>query len=188
VTNVGDHAMTIEAEAVLPIAAPRIARVAASVARVLLGMVLIVMVAINVINAICRYVFGIVFPGADEILVFMMIWLVMLGLILVSAERRNIALDFLATRVGPRTRLVLSVIQHLAMTLACAFATVQCWLFVSRVARIGQTSMALGIPMAIPHFALVVGMAGTTVVAALILAGDIAALAGGPTQKNADRA
>jgi TRAP-type C4-dicarboxylate transport system permease small subunit len=80
------------------------------------------------------------------------------------------------------------MIQHLAMTLACAFATVQCWLFVSRVARIGQTSMALGIPMAIPHFALVVGMAGTTVVAALILAGDIAALAGGPTQKNADRA
>jgi hypothetical protein len=51
------------------------------------------MVAINVINAVCRYLLGIVFTGADEVLVFMMIWLVMLGLILVTASRRNIALD-----------------------------------------------------------------------------------------------
>jgi TRAP-type transport system small permease protein len=129
-----------------------------------------------------------VFPGADEILVFMMIWLVMLGLILVTADRRNIALDFLASRLGPRSRLVLAVMQHAAMTVACAFATVQSWAFVSRVARIGQTSMALGIPMAIPHFALVVGLAGTTVVAALLLASDIAALAQAPTPRRADRA
>jgi TRAP-type C4-dicarboxylate transport system permease small subunit len=181
--------MTVEADATMPpSAAPRIARAAASAARTLLGVVLLIMVAINVINAVCRYVFGIVFPGADEILVFMMIWLVMLGLILVTADRRNIALDFLASRLGPRSRLVLAVMQHAAMTVACAFATVQSWAFVSRVARIGQTSMALGIPMAIPHFALVVGLAGTTIVAALLLASDIAALAQAPTPRRADRA
>jgi TRAP-type C4-dicarboxylate transport system permease small subunit len=111
---------------------------------------------------------------------------VMLGLILVTADRRNIALDFLASRVGPRSRLVLAVIQHAVMTVACAFVTVQCWSFVSRVASIGQTSMALGIPMAIPHFALVVGFLGTTVVAALLLAGDIAELAHGSTRQRAD--
>ena len=135
--------MTIDVEAPMPTAAaaPRIARVAVAAARTLLGVALIVMVAINVINAVCRYVFGVVFPGADEILVFMMIWLVMVGLILVTAERRNIALDFLASRVGPRARLVLSIIQHSAMTAACAFATVQCWIFVGRLAAIGQTSV-----------------------------------------------
>jgi TRAP-type transport system small permease protein len=181
--------MTVEAEAPMPTAAtPRIARVAVAAARTLLGVALIVMVAINVINAVCRYVFGVVFPGADEILVFMMIWLVMVGLILVTAERRNIALDFLASRVGPRARLVLAAIQHTAMTAACAFATVQCWIFVSRLAAIGQTSMALGIPMAIPHFALVVGMAGTTIVAALLLVSDLAAMALTPTGARAERA
>jgi TRAP-type C4-dicarboxylate transport system permease small subunit len=175
--------MTIDVEAPMPPApAIRIARVAAAAARVLLGVVLIAMVAMNVINAICRYVFGIVFPGADEILVFMMIWLVMLGLILVTADRRNIALDFLASRVGPRARQVLSIVQHSAMLIACAFATVQSYAFVLRVAKIGQTSMALGLPMAIPHFALLVGMAGTTVVAALLLAADIAAMAQAPTR------
>ena len=66
------------------------------------------------------------------------------------------------------------------MTGACAYATVYCWSFVMRVAAIGQTSMALELPMAIPHFALVVGFGGTTIASALLLAGDIAALARGP--------
>jgi TRAP-type C4-dicarboxylate transport system permease small subunit len=181
--------MTVDVEAPLaPATAPRIARAAASAARIMLGVVLLIMVALNVINAVCRYVFGIVFPGADEILVFMMIWLVMLGLILVTADRRNIALDFLASRVGPRSRLVLAVVQHLAMTIACGFATVQSWAFVSRVAAIGQTSMALGLPMAIPHFSLVVGLAGTTIVAAMLLASDIAALAHAPMPQRPDSA
>jgi TRAP-type C4-dicarboxylate transport system permease small subunit len=181
--------MTVEAEAPMPTAtASRIARVAVAAARALLGVALLVMVAINVVNAVCRYVFGVVFPGADEILVFMMIWLVMVGLILVTADRRNIALDFLASRVGRRARLLLAIVQHSAMTAACAFATVQCWTFVGRVAAIGQSSMALGIPMAIPHFALVVGMAGTTIVAALLLASDVAALALAPASKRAERA
>jgi TRAP-type transport system small permease protein len=181
--------MTVEAQAPMPTAtASRIARVAVAAARTLLGVALLVMVAINVINAVCRYVLGVVLPGADEILVFMMIWLVMVGLILVTADRRNIALDFLASRVGPRTRLLLAIVQHSAMTAACAFATVQCWTFVGRVAAIGQSSMALGIPMAIPHFALVVGMAGTTIVAALLLASDVAALALAPARERAERA
>ena len=118
--------MSVDVEAPLPRAAgPRIARVAVSVARPLLGIVLLIMVALNVVNAVCRYLFGIVFTGADEVLVFMMIWLAMLGLILVTADRRNIALDFLANRLGPRSRRALAVIQHSAMAVACAFATVQ---------------------------------------------------------------
>jgi TRAP-type C4-dicarboxylate transport system permease small subunit len=66
------------------------------------------------------------------------------------------------------------------MTGACAYATVYCWSFVMRVAAIGQTSMALELPMAIPHFALVVGFGGTTIASALLLASDIAALARAP--------
>ena len=149
----------------------------ASAVRVLLGLLLLGMVALNVANAICRYVFGVVLTGADEVLVFSMIWMVMVGMILATIDRRHIALDFLVTRAGPRQRAALTILHHAVLTGACAYAAIYCWAFVARVAAVGQTSMALGVPMAIPHFALFVGFAGTTIASALLLAADIAALA-----------
>ena len=148
----------------------------AQAARVLLGMLLLGMVALNVANAICRYAFGVVLTGADEVLVFTMIWMVMVGMILATADRRHIALDFLVTRAGPRGRIALSILHHVVLTAACAYAAFWCWAFVARVAAIGQGSMALGIPMAVPHFALFVGFAGTTVAAALLLVADVTEL------------
>ena len=149
----------------------------ASAVRVFLGLLLLSMVALNVANAICRYVFGVVLTGADEVLVFSMIWMVMVGMILATIDRRHIALDFLVTRAGPRQRAALTILHHAVLTGACAYAAIYCWAFVARVAAVGQTSMALGVPMAIPHFALFVGFAGTTIASALLLAADIAALA-----------
>ena len=142
----------------------------------MLGMLLLGMVALNVASAMCRYIFGIVFVGADELLVFAMIWMVMVGMILATVDRRHIALDFLITRARPRQRAALTILHHAVLTGACAYAAIYCWAFVARVAAVGQTSMALGVPMAIPHFALVVGFAGTTIASALLLAADVAQL------------
>lgn len=152
----------------------------AQAVRTVLGLLLLGMVALNVASAMCRYIFGIVFVGADELLVFAMIWMVMVGMIVVTASRSHIALDFLVTRASPRQRIMLSVLHGLVMTGACAYATVYCWSFVKRVAAIGQVSMALEFPMAIPHAALVVGFGGTTIASAILLARDVAALARGP--------
>jgi TRAP-type C4-dicarboxylate transport system permease small subunit len=148
----------------------------ASAVRVLLGLLLLGMVALNVANAICRYAFGLVLTGADEVLVFGMIWMVMVGMILATVDRRHIALDFLITRAGPRQRVALTILHHAVLTGACAYAAIYCWAFVARVAAIGQTSMALGVPMAIPHAALFVGFAGTTIASLLLLAADVAQL------------
>jgi TRAP-type C4-dicarboxylate transport system permease small subunit len=148
--------------------------------RVVLGLLLLGMVALNVTSALCRYIFGIVFVGADELLVFTMIWMVMVGMIVATASRSHIALDFVVTRADARRRVLLSVLHHVVMTGACGYATVYCWSFVMRVAAIGQISMALELPMAIPHFALVAGFGGTTIASALLLARDIAALARAP--------
>jgi len=152
----------------------------AQAVRTVLGLLLLGMVALNVASAMCRYIFGIVFVGADELLVFAMIWMVMVGMIVVTASRSHIALDFMVTRAAPRQRVMLSVLHHLVMTGACAYATVYCWQFVMRVAAIGQVSMALEFPMAIPHTALVVGFGGTTIASALLLARDVAELVRSP--------
>ena len=163
------------------LAPAHVAGTIASAVRVLLGLLLLGMVALNVANAVCRYLLGVVLTGADELLVFSMIWMVMVGMILATVDRRHIALDFLMTRAGPRQRLALSILHQLVLTGACAYAALYCWSFVMRVAAIGQTSMALGVPMALPHAALLVGFAGTALASALLLAADIAALARAPS-------
>jgi len=152
-----------------PALALRIARIAAFAARALLGTLLIGMMLLNVANAICRYLFSVVFIGADELLVFAMIWMVMIGMILVTIDRRHIALDFLANRLAPRPRIALTMFHHLIIAIGGAYAAVQSLEFARRVATIGQTSMAIGFPMVFAHSALVVGFAGTALVAAVLV-------------------
>jgi TRAP-type C4-dicarboxylate transport system permease small subunit len=152
-----------------PAIALRLARMAAVAARALLGTLLVGMVLLNVANAVCRYLFGVVLIGADELLVFAMIWMVMIGMILVTIDRRHIAPDFLANRLAPRPRIALTLFHHLILAIGAAYAAVQCLEFTQRVGAIGQTSMAIGFPMMFAHSALVVGFAGTALVAAMLV-------------------
>jgi TRAP-type transport system small permease protein len=163
-----------------PATARRIAQVAVTAARTLLGAVLLGMVLLNVANAVCRYLFSVVLIGADELLVYAMIWMVMIGIILVTIERRHIALDFLMNRLSARPRMALALLHSVILTIGCSYATWQCLEFTMRVASVGQTSMALGFPMVFAHAALIVGFAGTALVAALLVVGDAVALAGSP--------
>ena len=152
-----------------PALALRIARIAAFAARALLGALLIGMVLLNVANAACRYLFSVVLIGADELLVFGMIWMVMIGMILVTIDRRHIALDFLVNRLAPRPRIALTMFHHLIIAIGAAYAAVQSVEFARRVTMIGQTSMAIDFPMVFAHSALVVGFAGTALVAAVLV-------------------
>jgi TRAP-type C4-dicarboxylate transport system permease small subunit len=154
----------------------RLQRLAGAALRTLLGFVLLLLVALNVVNAVARAT-GIVVIGVDEVLIFGMIWMVMLGMLLVTAERSHIALELLSARAGPRMTLVLSIVTHAVMAAACGYAALQSIYFVQRVSALGQTSMALGMPMLIPHSALVVGFGGTAIIALMLLVRDACALA-----------
>ena len=154
----------------------RLSHLAQSAARTLLGLMLVALVLLNVANAIARAT-GTVVIGVDEVLVFGMIWMVMIGMLLVTAERSHIALEIVTARVGPRAALMLAVISHCVMMAACAYAAVQSFGFVQRITASGQTSMALGMPMLIPHSALLVGFGGTAIIAVMLLVSDIYKLA-----------
>lgn len=155
------------------------------VARLALGLILLAMVALNVANAVSRYALSYVVIGIDELLIFAMIWMVMIGMLLVTAERSHIALELVTTRVGPRGRAALFLLHHLVIAVAGAYAAWQSFLFVRRITMIHQTSMALELPMFIPHSAITVGLAGTAIIA-LYLAWQDARdlLAAGPPERN----
>ncbi|MDC7787451.1 TRAP transporter small permease [Rhodoplanes sp. TEM] len=154
-----------------------LARAVARAGRGLLGLVLLGMVVLNVCNALGRYVFGAVFIGADEVLVFAMVWMVMIGTLFVTADRSHIALDFLPLRASVRMRLVFAIVHHAAIALGAGYAAVQSFAFVGRVAAMGQTSMALGLPMTIPHAALLVGFGGSALIAVALVVADAVELA-----------
>ena len=162
----------------------QLSRIAISAVRLLLGLVLIGLVFLNVVNALARAT-GVVVIGVDEVLVFGMIWMVMLGMLLVTADRGHIALELLAPHVGPRVARVFSIVTHTVMAASCAYAAYQSFLFVQRVNEAGQTSMALGMPMLIPHSALVVGFGGTALIAAMLVISDIQTLMARPQLKAA---
>ncbi|GAB5468565.1 MAG: hypothetical protein Kilf2KO_15950 [Rhodospirillales bacterium] len=148
--------------------------------QLLLGVALLAMVLLNVGNAGGRYLFGRALPGADEILLFAMIWLVFLGGILVTARRRHLRLDLLERLWPGRGQLLQQSLIDLLLAGLCGFLALQSLAVVERLGGIGQTSMAAGLPMAWVHGGLLVGLALTALVALLQgLAGLLRLLKGG---------
>ena len=167
-----DAALRESPPAATPVSAPL------ALLRGLAGLVLIAMVALNVVNAAGRYTIGLVFVGADELLVFSMIWMVMVGAVVAVAERSHLSLDMLPLRLHGRARTALYAFHGVVMTIACGCAAWQSLAFVTKIGRLGQTSMGLGIPMAVAHSALLVGFTGMAVVALWLTVRDLAAVFG----------
>ena len=154
----------------------RLAAIAERGLRLFLGALLIVMTAVNVVNAALRYAAGIQMRGSDEFLAFTQVAIVMLGLALVTAQRRHLAVDLFAARSGPlQTARRLGV--DALMVAVTGYAAVQSWSFLVRMWAFGSTSMGLGVPMVIPHAAVFAGFALTALVALALLVLDLAALA-----------
>jgi TRAP-type C4-dicarboxylate transport system permease small subunit len=149
---------------------------AMGVIHTLLGLSLLFVVFINVANAASRYLFGISPVGADELMVYVVIWVVMLAAILSLILRSHINVNLLPLYTRGRARHVLHVIHDVAAILACGYATYASWLFIGRISKLGVTSMGLGLPMTVPHAALLFGFAALTVTGAAMLVRDVLAL------------
>jgi TRAP-type C4-dicarboxylate transport system permease small subunit len=141
-----------------------------------LGILLIAVVAINIVNATGRYLLSYAFTGADEVMVFVMIYVVMGGAVLSLAQRKHININLLPSYARGRARHALYAIHDLVALGASLFAVYASWLFVARIARLGTTSMTLGIPMIIPHAAILLGFGAMAVVALFVFVRDIRAL------------
>lgn len=165
-----------------PIQAPRqsslsrVAGLAMSGLHSLLGLTLLFVVGVNVLNATSRYLFGISPVGADELMVYSVIWVVMVGAILSLFLRSHINVNLLPLYAKGRIRHLLHVLQDAAAVFACGYTTYASWLFLGRISKLGVTSMGLGVPMTLPHAALLFGFAGLTVTGAVMFVGDVIAL------------
>ena len=134
------------------------------VIRAVLGSLILAGVALNFANVVGRYVFSAPIIWAEEVLVFIMIWCVMLGATLVTWDDQHLRMDAVHHLTPPRVRRWLNLITTLAFVGAGAFVLAQSLRVLLLAARTGQRSVVADLPMVIPFaaiplsFAIIVGV------------------------------
>ena len=129
------------------------------VPRFLVAALILLSIAINFANVIGRYVFFSPIVWAEEAMVFIMIWCVFIGAVLVTWDGRHLRMDLLAAVIPSPWREAVNAIAAIAFLLIAGLVVTQSWQAVALFARLGQKSTTAGVPMIIPHSALLIGFA-----------------------------
>ena len=132
--------------------------------RAVLGTLILAGVVLNFANVVGRYVLSAPIIWAEEVLVFIMVWCVMLGATLVTWEDQHLRMDAVHHLTPPRVRRWLNLVSALLFVVAALFVLVQSLRVWWLAAGTGQRSVVAEIPMVIPFaaiplsFAIVAGM------------------------------
>jgi len=150
---------------------PRLARVAfVTVPEWILGTLMLVGVAINLANVAGRYLFGAAIHWAEEVMVFITIWGVFVGLVAITWRGEHLSMDLFSGMLRGRARLALDLLVASVLIVCAGFFAMQSYKVVTLFAASGALTVAAGIPKAIPHAALLVGFTLAPVALAVRLA------------------
>lgn len=141
--------------------------------RALLGLLILAGVVLNFANVIGRYLFWRPIIWAEEILVFIMIWCVMLGATLVTWDNAHLRMDAVYQLGSPRVRRGLGLLSAVALLGTAVFVLVQSTRVLALVASTGQRSVVAEVPMAIPYGAIPISFA---LIAAIVIRRGLALL------------
>jgi TRAP-type C4-dicarboxylate transport system permease small subunit/uncharacterized membrane protein len=125
--------------------------------RIIIAVVILAGILINGGNVIGRYVYLAPIIWAEEIMIYGMVWTVFTGAVLVTWDSRHLKMDLLVTTLPSPYKEILSGIGVVMFLAVCVFVVPQNWTVFSMMYRLDQRSIVAEIPMAIPHFALLLG-------------------------------
>ena len=127
------------------------------VPRYFAGLLLLAGVAVNFANVIGRYLFGSAIFWAEEIMVFLLIWGVFVGAVAVAWRGGHLRMDLFSTRLETPWREAVNALTVIAFIGCSVFVAIQSWGVTMLFARSGQVSVTAGVPMTVPHAALLLG-------------------------------
>lgn len=122
-----------------------------------LGAALIVAVLYNFVNVVGRYGFGQTFISADEVQIYIMIYIAFLGAAVATWRRMHLRMDVLVHRMPRTVRVGLGVAELLLVGVLALFVLYVASGYVKQMAGLDARSQNAGIPMWIPHSAIVLG-------------------------------
>ena len=124
-----------------------------------MGSVMLAGVAICSANVIARYFFGHAIFWAEEVMVFLAIWGVFLGLASATYQRAHLNMDLFSNSFAGRWRLFMNVLVAVGILACCVFMVIQSWSVVNLQLKAGAVSVSAGVPRWIPNAALLAGFA-----------------------------
>ena len=139
----------------------------AAVMEKLLGLALIAAVVFNFVNVVGRYVFGRTFIAADEVQIYIMVYIAFLGAAVASWRRLHLRMDVLVHRLPRRAKTALAALELLLVVVLAAFVLYVSSGYVKQMAGLDARSQNAGIPMWIPHSAIALGFGLIAVLAVL---------------------
>lgn len=128
-----------------------------------LGSIMLIGVLINVVNVIGRYAFGNAIFWVEEVLVFLTIWGVFIGMAAAAYDGAHLNMDLFQSLLRGKARAALNLVIALTIVACCSFAAFQSYRIVTLFIAGGQVTLAAQIPKAIPQAALAVGFALTAI-------------------------
>lgn len=135
----------------------RLASVVVMIPRVIVGAAIFLSIGLNCANIVGRYVFQAPIVWVEEVLIFLMIWSVFIGAVLVTWEGRHIKMDLLSIMMPSPVKEIFNFIGALIFVVVCGLVVVQSWTVTSLMSELNNRSPAADLPMVIPHLALLLG-------------------------------
>jgi TRAP-type C4-dicarboxylate transport system permease small subunit len=123
----------------------------------ILGVALIAAVAINFVNVLGRYVFGTTFISADEVQIYIMVYIAFLGAAVATWRRAHLRMDVFVHRLPKAIQRALAAAELVLILVLAALVFYGSSKYVTQMASIDARSQNAGIPMWLPHSAIAIG-------------------------------
>ena len=130
-----------------------------TLARGVMGILMLAGVAICFSNVVARYLFGYALFWAEEVMVFLIIWGVFIGVAAAAYERAHLNMDLFSHSFKGNVLAFLNALLVAVLLASCVFMIVQSWQVVTLFYQGGVRSVSAGVPKWIPQAALPVGFA-----------------------------
>lgn len=117
----------------------------------------ILAVALNFLNVVGRYGFGVTILSADEWQIFIMVFMTFLGAAVVAWANQHLRMDVVVNLLPPPLRRLLRIVELVVIVVLCAFVAWNSTYYADQMFVIGRVSDMARMPMWIPHSAVAVG-------------------------------
>ena len=121
------------------------------------GILLFSAIAINFANVIARYFFFEAFYWAEEVLIYMIMWGIVLAAATITYQGLHIRMDLFSTMMRSPLKEIVGAATALLMICATVYVVIQSCTVVGLYVRNGEVSITAGIPLTIPHISIPIG-------------------------------